>query len=88
MEALKNILEVLRLDMVIEYPNRSESTIALLTVQRNLSSLLQAMLESTNGFKNPENINIMGLSNGLCDMLEWICDQTEIILGEEHNGSV
>lgn len=62
------------------------NTTVLVTVQSNMAALLKSCIDVTNKFENLENLNILGLINGLSETLIWLQNNTEMSLKKESNG--
>ena len=63
------------------------NTTMLIILQKNLKSLLEAVLMISNNCENLEEIDVAGLVTGLAETLEWICDNTQMVERKATDGN-
>lgn len=56
------------------------NTTVILIVQSNLAALLKACLVVSDQLEHPEKIDLINMINGLTDCLEWMQENTEMVI--------
>lgn len=65
------------MEVGMNHPGMDERDIALRVLEFTIAGLLKALIIASSGLSKPENVNIIGMADGLTQMLDFVCDINE-----------